>query len=135
MSKSAFSAKVFAVYIFLVGIVLVVALNFLLSIFQMQQTTEVWIRVVGVLASMIGVYAWVGAKHNDKPFLVASVYTRFLVFAAFTTFAVFGLVSPMLIIFGVVDLLGGVWTYFALKADVSAKISPLGAGNGDPSVC
>jgi hypothetical membrane protein len=123
MSKSALSAKVFAIYLFVVGIVLVVAPNFLLSIFRIQQTTEVWIRVVGVLAFMIGIFAWVGAKHDDKPFLVATVYARFLVFSAFTTFAVIGLASPMLVLFGVVDLLGGIWTYLALKADASASMS------------
>jgi hypothetical protein len=117
MSKSAFSSKVFAVYLFLVGVVFVVAPNSLLSIFQMPQTSEVWIRVVGVIAFNIGIYAWVAAKHEDKSFLVASVYTRFLVFAAFTTFAVIGLASPMLVLFGVADLLGGIWTHFALKAD------------------
>ena len=66
---------------------------------------------------MIGIYAWVEAKHEDKSFLVTSAYTRFLVFTAFTTFAVIGLASPMLVLFGVVDLVGGAWTHFALKAD------------------
>lgn len=123
MSKAAFSSKVFAVYLFFVGVVFVVAPNLLLSIFQIPQTTEVWIRVVGVLAFNIGVYAWVAAKHEDTSFLVASVYTRFLVFVVFTTFAVMGLASPMLALFGVVDLLGGIWTHFALKADASARMS------------
>ncbi|MES2817664.1 MAG: hypothetical protein V4812_01575 [Pseudomonadota bacterium] len=117
MSRSAFSAKIFAIYLFVVGAVLVVAPNFLLSIFRIPPTTEVWIHVVGVVAFMIGVYAWVAAKHENKPFLEASVYTRFVVFVAFTTFAVIGLASPMIVLFGVADLLGGLWTYFALKAD------------------
>jgi hypothetical membrane protein len=129
MSNSALSAKVFAVYLFLVGIALVVDPNSLLSIFQIQPTSEVWVHIVGVLAFMIGVYAWVAAKHDFRPFLVASVWTRLLVCAAFTTFAVIGLASPTLIIFGVADLLGGAWTFFALKADASASISPTGRGS------
>ncbi len=124
MSKSAFSAKVFAVYLFFVGVVLVAAPNFLLSIFRIPQTSEVWVHVVGVLAFNIGIYAWVAAKHEDKSFFVASVYTRFLVFGAFTTFTVIGLASPMLVLFGVVDLLGGTWTYLALKADASTGVNP-----------
>ncbi|TFW32851.1 hypothetical protein [Massilia horti] len=117
MSKSTFSAKVFAVYVLFVGVVLVVAPNFLLSIFRLPQTSEVWVHVVGVLVFNIGIYAWISSSH--KPFLVASVYTRFLVFAALTTFVVIGLARPMLGLLGVVDLLGGIWTYFALKADAS----------------
>ena len=121
MSKSAFSAKVFAVYLFVVGAMLIVVPNFLLSIFRIPETSEVWIRVVGVTAFMIGVFAWVAAKHDDKPFLEASVYTRLLVFAAFTAFAVIGLASPMIVLFGVADLIGGVWTHFALKADAKSS--------------
>jgi hypothetical protein len=120
MSKSSFSAKVFAIYLFIVGAVLVVAPNVLLSIFRIPHTSEVWIHVVGVIAFMIGVYAWVAAKHEDKHFLEASVYTRFVVFVAFTTFAAIGLASPMIIFFGVADLLGGIWTHFALKADAQS---------------
>lgn len=120
MSKSAFSAKVFAVYLFFAGTLLAVVPNLLLSVLQIAQTSEVWIRVIGVIAFMIGIYAWVAAKHEFKPFLVASVYTRGVVFVAFTSFAVLGLGSPMIVLFGVADLLGGVWTHWALKADARA---------------
>jgi hypothetical protein len=122
MSKSAFSSKVFAIYLFIVGAVLVVAPNVLLSIFQLPKTSEVWIHIIGVLAFNVGVYAWVCAK--DMHFLKASVYTRFVFFVAVVTFAILGLASPIIIVFGVVDLLGGIWTHFALKAD-SSSAQPL----------
>jgi hypothetical membrane protein len=127
MSRSAFSAKVFAIYLFIVGAVLVIAPNFLLSIVRIPPTSEVWIHVVGVIAFNIGIYAWIAAKHENKPFLEASVYTRFVVFVAFTAFAVVGLASPMIVLFGVADLLGGIWTYFALKADAQST-RPILAG-------
>ena len=120
MSKSAYSAKVFALYLFVIGPMLVVAPNFLLSILQIPPTSEVWIHLLGVVVSMLGVYAWVAARHENKPFLVASVYTRLFVFAAFTTFAAIGLASPIIVFFGVADLLGGMWTYFALRADAQS---------------
>lgn len=117
MSKSAVSAKVFAIYLFILGPVLVLAPNLLLKLFGIPTTTEVWIRVVGVLAFMLGIYVWVAAKHENRPFLEASVYTRFLVFVAFCAFAFLDMASPMLALFGVIDLCGGIWTHFALKAD------------------
>jgi hypothetical protein len=128
MSRSAFSAKVFAIYLFVIGPVLVVAPNFLLGLFRIAPSTEVWIRVVGLIACMLGVYVWVAAKHDDRPFLEASVYTRCVVFLAFLTFALLGLASPMIVLFGVVDLLGGLWTHFALKADARApqQLAPVG---------
>jgi hypothetical protein len=118
MSKATFSARVFAVYVFTVSTVLVVAPNVLLSLFGIAPTSEVWIRVAGVLAFNIGIYAWIGATH--RPFLEASVYTRALVCAAFVVFALLGLVSPMIVLFGLVDLAGGIWTWLALKADARA---------------
>jgi hypothetical protein len=118
VSKATFSARVFAVYVFVVSTVLVVAPNVLLAFFGIASTSEVWIRVAGVLAFNIGIYAWVGARH--RPFLEASVYTRALVCAAFVVFALLGLASPMIVLFGLIDLAGGVWTWLALKADARA---------------
>ncbi len=121
MSKATFSARVFAVYVFVVSTVLVVAPNVLLGIFGIAATSEVWIRVAGVLAFNIGIYAWIGARH--RPFLEASVYTRALVCAAFVVFALLGLISPMIVLFGLVDLAGGIWTWAALKADARTVAS------------
>ena len=123
MSKSALSAKVFAVYLFIVGPVLVLAPNILLAIFRIAPTSEVWIRVVGLLAFNIGVYLWMSARH--RPFLEASVYTRVLGCAVFFTFAITGIADPMIALFGVIDLCGGLWTWFALKADVRAAAPAL----------
>jgi hypothetical protein len=118
MSRSALSAKAFAVYLFIVGSVLVVSPNFLLSLFRMPATNDVWIHVVGVIAFNLGGYAWVAAKHQFRPFLEASVYTRVAVFVIFAIFVAIGLAGPTLIVFGVVDLCGALWTYLALKADM-----------------
>ena len=125
MSKATFSARVFAVYVFAVSAVLVVAPNVLLSLFGIASTSEVWIRVAGVLAFNIGIYAWIGARH--RPFLEASVYTRALVCAAFVVFALLGLASPMIVLFGLIDLAGGIWTWLALKADArDVEAAPAG---------
>ena len=118
MSKATFSARVFAIYVFAVSTLLVVAPNVLLSVFGIAPTREVWIRLVGVLAFNIGIYAWVCAGY--RLFLEASVYTRALVCAASVVFALLGLVSPLIVLFGLVDLAGGIWTWLALKADARA---------------
>lgn len=120
MSKSAVSAKVFAVYLFFAGSLLATAPNLLLSTLHIPQTSEVWIRVLGVVAFMIGVYAWIAASHAFKPFLVASVYTRCVFFLACAAFAATGLANPMIMLFGVADLVGGIWTYLALRADAAS---------------
>lgn len=126
MSKSVLSARAFAIYLFIVGPMLVIAPNVLLAIFRLPGTTEIWIRIIGVLAFNIGVFAWVSAESRN--FLKASVYTRCIFFLATLTFAALGLASPMIIFFGVTDLLGATWTHFALKAEARAS-SPVFAGN------
>jgi hypothetical protein len=123
MSQSAVSAKVFAVYLFVAGALLTTAPNLLLSTLHIPQTSEVWIRVLGVVAFMIGVYAWIAASHAFKPFLVASVYTRCVFFLACVAFTVMGLANPMIMLFGVTDLAGGIWTHLALRADAASTSS------------
>jgi hypothetical protein len=49
MSKSALSVFVFGLYLLVVGIVMLVVPNFLLGLFSIPSTTEVWIRVAGML--------------------------------------------------------------------------------------
>jgi hypothetical protein len=115
MSRSALSARGFAVYVFIVGAALVVAPNVLLSIFRLAPTSEIWIRLLGAVAFNIGVFAWVGAQ--DSRFLRATVYTRAGFFLAVTVFVVTGMAPATLIVFGMMDLLGATWTWWALWAD------------------
>ena len=120
MSRSTFSAKAFAAYLFVLGPVLVFVPNVLLALFGIAPSTDVWIRVVGLIVFMLGVYVWVSAGY--KPFLEASVYTRSAVFVALSAFALLGLGSPMLALFGAVDLAGAAWTWFALRADARSPV-------------
>ena len=115
MSKAAFTVRVFGRYLIVLGVVLVAVPNLLLSLFMMPTTSEVWIRVVGLLVFNIGVYYLYAARCEATAFFQASVFTRALVLVAFTAFVVAGLAKPMLIGFGAVDFLGGLWTWRALR--------------------
>jgi len=115
MSKSARSVFIFGLYLDVLGIVLVVTPNFLLGIFQLPVTNEVWIRVVGMLLILLGVYYILAARKNMTEFFQWTVYLRLTVILFFTAFVLLGFVSPLLILFGVVDLLGAIWTGLALR--------------------
>ena len=120
MSKPAFTIKAFGYYLIALGLVLILTPNILLSIFWMPATTEVWIRVVGVLVLNIGVYYLYAAKCEARAFFQASVYTRAFVLISFVAFAAVGLARPMIVFFGAMDLAGGIWTHLALKGERNA---------------
>jgi hypothetical protein len=115
MKKAAFTLKVFGLYMNLIGLSLMVVPNLMLSLFMITPTSEVWIRVCGVLVFNLGIYYWFAAKLEDKSFMQASVFCRFFVFVSFIAFTVLGFASPMLMLIGGVDAAGAVWTWIAMK--------------------
>ena len=118
MSKVALSMFVFGIYVILLGIILMLAPNALLAIFGLPATTEVWIRVVGMLVFLIGYY-YIRASRNEKEminFYRWTVHARSSVVVFFIIFVAFGLVKPILILFGIVDLLAALWTWKTLPS-------------------
>ncbi len=110
MSKTALSLFVFGLYLILLGVILMVIPNALLAIFGLPETSEVWVRVVGMLVFLIGYY-YIRASRNEKEmtsFYRWTVHARSSVIVFFIIFVAFGLVKPILILFGVVDLLAAI---------------------------
>lgn len=117
MSKSAHSVYLFSLYLFGLGAVLVVVPNVLLGMFGIPETNEVWIRVVGSLVLVLGLYYFQASRNELIPFLRASVYGRIAVLVFFTGFALFGFAPATLILFGGVDALAAFWTFVALRSE------------------
>jgi hypothetical protein len=116
MSPAARSIFGSAIYLWVVGAVLVLAPNALLSMFDMPESDEVWVRVVGVLALILGYYYLGASREELTTFMKRTVYARLSVLAFFTAFVVLKLASPMLLVFGVVDARAATWTALALRA-------------------
>jgi hypothetical protein len=119
MSNSAISVLVFAIYMFMLGLVLLVVPNLILSVFGFPTTSEVWIRVVGMLVTILGYYYSQAARNELKPFIRASVYGRCSVFVFFVVFVLLKFAPPMLILFGVIDVAGAIWTAVCLGKETS----------------
>lgn len=117
MSKSAKSIFYFGIYLVLVGLTLLIIPNVLLGLFGLTETSEVWIRVVGMLAFILGVYYITAARHALRPFFQMSVYLRASVLLFFAVFVGLGMVGAPLLLFGLVDLGGALWTLQALKKE------------------
>lgn len=123
MSKAAKSMTVFAGYLLLLGLVLVLVPNFLLRVFRIAPTGEVWIRVVGMLVLVLAFYYWNSARTELTSFFRWTVIARSSVPLFFLAFVAAGLASPMLILFGVVDLAGALWTALALRRDARPTVA------------
>lgn len=87
----------------------------LLKAFGMQPAEEVYIRVVGMLILILSYYCYSASKIEDFAFYRWTVPARASVIVVFTIFVLLKLAEPMLIFFGLIDLLGAIWTGLALK--------------------
>jgi len=123
MSNSARSVFVFGLYLVVLGLVLLVVPNFLLGLFSFPSTSEVWIRVIGMLVLYLAFYDIQAARSEWTDYFRWTVYTRASAIAFFIAFVLLGFVSPILILFGIVDLLGAIWTGLALRSENRAKVS------------
>ncbi len=117
MSKSATSVFVFAIYLYALGLVLVVVPNLLLGLFGIPKTDEVWIRVVGMLVLILGYYYSQAARMGLSDFFRLTVVGRTAVPLFFIAFVLAGFAPPVLILFGVIDFAAAMWTALALKGE------------------
>lgn len=115
MSKAALSLFVFSIYLFVVGLVLATIPNVLLSLFRVPETNEVWIRIVGLLAGVLGFYYLTAARNELTSFFRATVIGRMAALVIFSSFVVLGIAPPALVLFGIVDGAAAVWTGLALR--------------------
>jgi hypothetical protein len=101
---------------FVLGLVLLIAPNFLLGLFGIPETTEVWIRVVGMLVLILGAYYFHASRNELEVFFKISVPGRFSVLAFLIAFVLLGFAPPVLIVFGLIDSAAALWTMLSLRA-------------------
>jgi len=116
VSKATLSIRVFAIYLLVLGPALILAPALVLGPFGIPVPTDVWVRVVGVLATVLGIYYLQASRFGLVPFYRATVLSRVIVFVSFAAFALVGLAPATLVLFGAVDLAGAVWTAVGLRA-------------------
>jgi hypothetical protein len=106
---------VFGIYLAVVGLGFLLVPNAILPLFGFETTSEPWIRVVGLLVLILAFYYIQAGRTELKPLFRWSLYCRPSVFVVFVVLVALGLAKPMLILLGVVDLLGAIWTGVALR--------------------
>ena len=120
MSRAATSILVFGIYLAAIGAILLAWPNVLLMLLGFPPTTEVWIRVAGVLVLFLAYYFIQSARAGTVDFWRWTTHVRFALIFIFTGLVLLGLARPPLILLGVADFLGAIWTTLALRADAAA---------------
>ncbi len=115
MQSSALTIKIFGIYVVLTGIGLVLTPNLILGLFGFPPATEVWVRVLGALAVILGYYYWACGTAGAKAFFQATIPGRVGFFALCVSLVAAAGAPLPLLAFGVVDLLGAAWTLLALR--------------------
>ena len=120
MSKAARSMTVFGIYLIANAVVLIITPNTLLGLLRLAPTTEPWIRVLGVVAGVLGGYYVAAARQELTGFFRATVWGRPIVLLGFLILVVLRLAPPILIVFGLIDTAGALWTRAALRSRMGA---------------
>jgi hypothetical protein len=117
MSPSAKSVLVFGIYLALVGATLLFIPNVFLSVIGVENTTEVWIRLSGILLMALSVYYLVAAKHELPVIFKVTACIRCTIIIFFSAFVYLGMMQPVMLLFAALDFAGGLWTYLAMKRE------------------
>lgn len=117
MSQSARTLFVWSFYLLGLGVILVVVPNLLLGLFGFAPTEEVWIRVIGVLVLVLAYFSYASARGDNRDYFRWSVPGRMAVPIFFILFVLLNLAPVQLILFGLLDLAGALWTWQALRSE------------------
>jgi hypothetical protein len=114
MSAAALSILIFGIYLLVIGTGFILIPNTILALFKFPKTNEPWIRVLGVVVLVLGFYYITAAQNELSSFFWATVVGRFGVLILFSSLVILKKAKPMLILFGLVDAAGAVWTLMVL---------------------
>lgn len=117
MSSAAKSIVAYGVYlIFFIALPFLFIPDLLLPLVGMSAPTDVWIRVLGMSAFFFGIYYIQAGRHELTEFFRWTIYGRYAVPLFFVAFVALNLAPPVLIAFGIPDILLTTWTWRALRS-------------------
>ena len=116
MSTAARSVAAFGVYLVLLGAGLAFAPNAMLALFRQPPTGEPWLRILGIVAAVLGGYYLAAARGEATVFFRASVWGRAVGAAAFGLLVACGSAPAFILLMAAFDAAGAAWTWTSLRA-------------------
>jgi hypothetical protein len=108
------SLKIFGFYSLMMGLTLFFVPQ-ILPFFGINAEINIWTRMLGFVLSCSSYYYIKAATIEDLSFAKWTIHTRFIAPFIVAYLVVFGFADPIFILFGVVDGLGGLITYYFLN--------------------
>jgi hypothetical protein len=102
-------------YVIFSGLQLLFIPNFLLATFGLEPTSEIWIRVLGMLVLALSFYYYAMYKNGGKEIVLATVQGRLFFCAGLVMFVLLGMAKPVLIIFAVIEMALALWTLSEIR--------------------
>ena len=122
MNRAATSVFAWGIYLIGAGVGFLFIPNIILSLFKFSTTTEGWVRVVGLLAAIIGAYYVYCAQNNVMHFIRMTVFGRVAFAVGSLTLVMLKLSETPLLIIGALDAIGAIWTWLSLRSMAEAKV-------------
>ena len=119
MSRAAMSIFIFGIYIIILGIIFLFVPEIMFLMLAYPTPPDLISRIIGMVFLFLA-YLYIRAALDEEgmtKFFMWTVHTRALVIIFFSIFAALQLVNPLIIMFGVVDIAGALWTFWALRKD------------------
>jgi hypothetical protein len=121
MNRAAVSVFAWGIYLIAAGLGFFIMPNVLLPIFRFSTTTEGWIRIVGLLVTIVGVYFIYCAQNNDLAFIRISAYGRVAFALGSLVLVLLKLIDPPILMIGALDTVGAIWTWLSLRSMTETK--------------
>ena len=117
MNGAAISLFVFGLYmIFAVGGGFMFAPKFVLDLFGLSAGDGIWVRFVGMLASILGAYYIMVARAGLDRFYPWTVTTRYYAATFMIVIVLLGKMGPGLILIAAVDVVAATWTWYTVRS-------------------
>ncbi len=115
MNDPILSIRVWSYYVLGVGLALLLAPNLVFDLLGIANTSEVWVRVVGLVAVALGIVYFEAGRLGVVAVVRSSVPARVAAVTAFVLLWATG-GEWQLLLFAAVDLAGLTWSINALRA-------------------
>jgi hypothetical protein len=102
-------------YVVVSGLLLLFIPNVLLPLLGFAPTSEIWIRVMGMLVLVLSFYYYAMARHGNKIVVQSTVQGRLVFCAGLVVFVLLGLAKPALIGFVLAETALALWTWRELR--------------------